>query len=109
MARSPIGESRPMPRALLALQPVLRFVLGIPRPLRPTYLDPVYIEEIRCYNAPEWIGETRFVSGGRHVPERAVVGIARDKLDPRICDDAVSHLRGGVLQMTFVTKDWDFL
>ena len=48
-----------------------------------TYLYPVYLGRIRGYDAL-MIGETMFVTGAVHVPDGAVAGRCRRKLDPRV-------------------------
>jgi DHA2 family multidrug resistance protein len=83
------------------------FVLGIGL-YGLTYLFPVYLEEIRGYNAL-MVGETMFVSGAAMFLTAPVVGKLVTKFDPRlILTIGFFIFAAGSWQMTSVTKDWDF-
>ena len=83
------------------------FVLGIGL-YGLTYLFPVYLEEIRGYNAL-MVGETMFVSGAAMFLSAPVVGKLVTKLDPRLLlMSGFFIFAAGSWQMTYLTQDWDF-
>jgi DHA2 family multidrug resistance protein len=90
-----------------ALGSIFSFVLGIGL-YGLTYLYPVYLGEIRGYDAL-MIGKVMFVSGASMFLTAPVVGRMATKFDPRIM------LAFGFLifalsnwQLTSITTDWDF-
>ena len=87
-------------------QPV--FLRARHRALRPDLLYPVYLAQIRGYDAL-MIGDTMFVSGLAMFLTAPIAGQLSQKLDPRIVLMAGFVLFAvGTWQMTYVTKDWDF-
>jgi DHA2 family multidrug resistance protein len=107
MARSPIVDLKAYANRNFALGSLFSFVLGIGL-YGLTYLFPVYLEEIRGYNAL-MVGETMFVSGAAMFLSAPVVGRLGTKLDPRLLMMAGFFIfAAGSWQMTYVTKDWDF-
>jgi DHA2 family multidrug resistance protein len=107
MAHSPIVDLKAYANRNFALGSLFSFVLGIGL-YGLTYLYPVYLEEIRGYNAL-MVGETMFVSGAAMFLSAPVVGKLVTKLDPRLVMMAGLFIfAAGSWQMTFVTKDWDF-
>ena len=107
MARNPIVDLKAFADRNFALGSMFSFVLGIGL-YGLTYLYPVYLGEIRGYNAL-MIGETMFVSGAAMFLTAPVVGRLVTKFDPRFM------LAAGFLifalsnwQMTWITTDWDF-
>ncbi len=90
-----------------AVGSLFTFVLGIGL-YGLTYLYPVYLAQVRGYNALE-IGETVFVTGIFMFLAAPVVGILGRKLDPRIVISA--GLVGFALssfELLPLTKDWSF-
>jgi DHA2 family multidrug resistance protein len=107
MARAPIVDLKAFANRNFALGSLFSFVLGIGL-YGLTYLFPVYLEEIRGYNAL-MVGETMFVSGAAMFLSAPVVGKLVTKLDPRLLMMAGFFIfAAGSWQMTYVTKDWDF-
>jgi MFS transporter, DHA2 family, multidrug resistance protein len=107
MARSPIVDLTAYADRNFALGSLFSFVLGIGL-YGLTYLFPVYLEEIRGYNAL-MVGETMFVSGAAMFLSAPVVGRLATKIDPRFVMMAGFFIfAAGSWQMTYVTKDWDF-
>jgi DHA2 family multidrug resistance protein len=107
MARSPIVDLSAYANRNFALGSLFSFVLGIGL-YGLTYLFPVYLEEIRGYNAL-MVGETMFVSGAAMFLSAPLVGKLVTKLDPRFVMMAGFFIfAAGSWQMTYVTKDWDF-
>ncbi len=83
------------------------FVLGIGL-YGLTYLYPVYLAQIRGYNAL-MIGETVFVSGLVMFITAPIAGRLSAKFDPRLMLMAGFLLfAAGTWQMSYLTKDWDF-
>jgi DHA2 family multidrug resistance protein len=106
-ARFPIVDLKAYADRNFALGSLFSFVLGIGL-YGLTYLFPVYLEEIRGYNAL-MVGETMFVSGAAMFLSAPVVGKLATKLDPRLMMMAGFFIfAAGSWQMTYVTKDWDF-
>jgi MFS transporter, DHA2 family, multidrug resistance protein len=106
-ARSPIVDLRTYANRNFALGSMFSFVLGIGL-YGLTYLYPVYLEEIRGYNAL-MVGETMFVSGLTMFLCAPIVGRLMVKVDPRLMMMAGFTIFAiGSWQMTYVTKDWDF-
>jgi DHA2 family multidrug resistance protein len=106
-ARAPIVDLSAFRNRNFALGSMFSFVLGIGL-YGLTYLYPVYLAQIRGYNAL-MIGETMFVSGIAMFATAPVAGRLSAKLDPRVM------LIGGFLcfawgtwLMTSLTRDWDF-
>jgi DHA2 family multidrug resistance protein len=108
MARNPIVDLSAFRDRNFALGSVFSFVLGIGL-YGLTYLYPVYLGEIRGYDAL-MIGETMFVSGVAMFLSAPIVGQLMNRIDPRIML-AAGFLIFGVSswQVTYLTKDWDFV
>ena len=107
MARAPIVDLTAYANRNFALGSLFSFVLGIGL-YGLTYLFPVYLEEIRGFNAL-MVGETMFVSGTAMFLSAPVVGKLVTKFDPRIILTIGFFIfAAGSWQMTYVTKDWDF-
>jgi DHA2 family multidrug resistance protein len=106
-ARAPIVDLKAYADRNFALGSMFSFVLGIGL-YGLTYLFPVYLEEIRGYNAL-MVGETMFVSGLTMFLCAPIVGRLMNRVDPRLMMMAGFMVFAiGSWQMTFVTKDWDF-
>ena len=106
-ARAPIVDLKAYADRNFALGSMFSFVLGIGL-YGLTYLFPVYLEEIRGYNAL-MVGETMFVSGLTMFLCAPIVGQLMNRIDPRLMIMAgFAVFAIGSWQMTFVTKDWDF-
>ena len=106
-ARSPIVDLKAYADRNFALGSVFSFVLGIGL-YGLTYLFPVYLDEIRGYNAL-MVGETMFVSGAAMFLTAPLVGKLVTKLDPRLLMMGGFFIfAAGSWQMTYVTQDWDF-
>jgi DHA2 family multidrug resistance protein len=106
-ARFPIVDLKAYANRNFALGSLFSFVLGIGL-YGLTYLFPVYLEEIRGYNAL-MVGETMFVSGAAMFLSAPFVGRLVTKIDPRFMLTAGFFIfAAGSWQMTYVTKDWDF-
>ena len=106
-ARAPIVDLRAFSDRNFAVGSLFSFVLGIGL-YGLTYLYPVYLAEIRGYDA-RMIGDTMFVSGLVMFLSAPIAGQLSQRYDPRFM------LIGGFLlfaygtwQMTAVTQDWDF-
>ncbi len=106
-AKEPIVDLRAFVNRNFAVGSMFGFVLGIGL-YGLTYLYPVYLAQIRGYNAL-MIGETVFVSGLVMFITAPIAGRLSAKVDPRFM------LMGGFLlfaagtwQMSYLTKDWDF-
>ena len=106
-ASAPIVDLKAYANRNFALGSMFSFVLGIGL-YGLTYLFPVYLEEIRGYNAL-MVGETMFVSGAAMFLSAPVVGKLVTKVDPRlVLTIGFFIFAAGSWQMTYVTKDWDF-
>jgi DHA2 family multidrug resistance protein len=106
-ARNPIVDLHAFLDRNFAVGSIFSFVLGIGL-YGLTYLYPVYLGEIRGYDAL-MIGKVMFVSGASMFLTAPVVGRLAAKFDPRIM------LAAGFLifalsnwQLTSITTDWDF-
>ncbi len=107
-ARQPIVDLSAFANRNFALGSLFSFVLGIGL-YGLTYLYPVYLAQIRGYNAL-MIGETMFVSG---LAMFATAPIAGRFIMPYV-DKRFMLMAGflffavGTYQMTWITADWDF-
>jgi MFS transporter, DHA2 family, multidrug resistance protein len=106
-ARDPIVDLRAFADRNFAVGSVFSFVLGIGL-YGLTYLYPVYLNEIRGYDAL-MTGKVMFVSGAAMFLSAPLVGRLVTKIDPR------TMLALGFLifalsnwQLTSITSDWDF-
>ena len=107
-ARFPIVDLKAYADRNFALGSLFSFVLGIGL-YGLTYLFPLYLEEIRGDNAL-MVGETLFVSGVAMFVTAPVVGRLTGKVDPRLLlMSGFVIFAIGAWQMTYVTKDWDFV
>ncbi len=90
-----------------ALGSMFSFVLGIGL-YGLTYLYPVYLDEIRGFNAL-MVGETMFVSGAAMFLTAPIVGRLMSRVDPRLMlAIGFSVVALSNWQATYITKDWDF-
>jgi MFS transporter, DHA2 family, multidrug resistance protein len=106
-AREPIVDLKAFADRNFAIGSMYSFVLGVGL-YGLTYLYPLYLGEIRGYNAL-MVGETMFVSGVTMFVSAPIVGKLMEKLDPRIMLMAGFFIFAvGSWQMTYITKDWDF-
>jgi DHA2 family multidrug resistance protein len=106
-ARAPVVDLRAFGDRNFALGSVFSFVLGIGL-YGLTYLYPVYLGQIRGYNAL-MIGETMFVSGLAMFLTAPVAGRLSTKLDPRLLlIMGFLIFAAGSWQMSYLTNDWDF-
>jgi DHA2 family multidrug resistance protein len=106
-ARQPIVDLRAFADRNFALGSMFSFVLGIGL-YGLTYLYPVYLGQIRGYNAL-MVGETMFISGVTMFLSAPIVGRLVTKIDPRLMLSfgfAVVALSNW--QVTYLTRDWDF-
>src|SRR5580693_578987 len=106
-AKNPIVDLRAFLDRNFAFGSIFSFVLGIGL-YGLTYLYPVYLGEIRGYDAL-MIGKTMFVSGVAMFATAPLVGRLMERTDPRIM------LTVGFLivalsnwEMSYLTSDWDF-
>jgi DHA2 family multidrug resistance protein len=106
-ARQPIVDLRSFTDRNFGLGSLFSFVVGIGL-YGLTYLYPVYLGQIRGYNAL-MIGETMFVSGVAMFLTAPVAGRLMGKLDPRLMMIfGFLSFAAGTFWMTYLTKDWDF-
>jgi MFS transporter, DHA2 family, multidrug resistance protein len=107
VARQPIVDLRAFLDRNFALGSMFSFVLGIGL-YGLTYLYPIYLGEIRGYNAL-MVGQTMFVSGATMFLSAPIVGRLMTRCDPRLML-AVGFVIVGLSnwQMSYLTKDWDF-
>ena len=106
-AREPIVDLKAFADRNFAIGSLFSFVLGIGL-YGLTYLFPVYLGQIRGYNAL-MVGETMFVSGVAMFVSAPIVGQLMNRLDPRIMLMSGFFIFAiGSWQMTSLTKDWDF-
>ena len=106
-AREPIVDLRAFSNRNFALGSLFSFVVGIGL-YGLTYLYPVYLAQIRGYNAL-MIGETMFVSGVVMFLTAPIAGRLMGKIDPRFMLMAgFLSFAAGTYWMTYLTKDWDF-
>src|SRR5215467_9173326 len=107
MARDPIVDLGAFTDRNFALGSLFSFVLGIGL-YGLTYLYPVYLAQIRGYNAL-MIGETMFVSGLAMFATAPIAGRMMTRLDPRVMlVTGFLFFALGTWWMTWLTKDWDF-
>jgi MFS transporter, DHA2 family, multidrug resistance protein len=107
MARAPIVDLTTYANRNFALGSMFSFVLGIGL-YGLTYLYPLYLEQIRGYNAL-MVGETMFVSGLTMFLCAPIVGQLMNRVDPRLMMMVGFTIFAiSSWEMTYVTKDWDF-
>jgi MFS transporter, DHA2 family, multidrug resistance protein len=106
-AKYPIVDLHAFRDRNFGLGSLFSFVLGIGL-YGLTYLYPVYLAQIRGYNAL-MIGETMFVSGVFMFLTAPIAGRLMNKVDPRLMLMAgFLSFAAGTWWMTYLTKDWDF-
>jgi len=106
-AQAPIVDLRAFANRNFAVGSVFSFVLGIGL-YGLTYLYPVYLAQVRGYNAL-MIGETMFVSGLVMFVAAPIAGQLNERTDPRFVLVAGFVMFAiGTWQMTYLTSDWDF-
>jgi DHA2 family multidrug resistance protein len=106
-ARQPIVDLSAFSNRNFALGSLFSFVLGIGL-YGLTYLYPVYLAQIRGYNA-QMIGETLFVSGLAMFATAPIAGRLMPYVDKRFMLMAgFISFAIGTYQMTWITADWDF-
>jgi DHA2 family multidrug resistance protein len=106
-ARQPIVDLRSFTDRNFGLGSLFSFVVGIGL-YGLTYLYPVYLAQIRGYNAL-MIGETMFVSGAVMFLTAPIAGRLMTKIDPRMMlIFGFLSFAAGTFWMTYLTKDWDF-
>jgi MFS transporter, DHA2 family, multidrug resistance protein len=106
-AKEPIVDIRAFSDRNFGLGSLFSFVLGIGL-YGLTYLYPVYLGQIRGYNAL-MIGETMFVSGVVMFLTAPIAGRLMTRVDPRYMLMAgFLSFAAGTYWMTYLTKDWDF-
>src|SRR5258705_1270038 len=107
MARGPIVDLGAFANRNFALGSLFSFLLGIGL-YGLTYLYPLYLAQIRGYNAL-MIGETMFVSGLAMFATAPIAGRLMTRVDPRLMLMAgFLFFAVGTWWMTYMTKDWDF-
>ena len=107
VARQPIVDLRAFSDRNFALGSMFSFVLGIGL-YGLTYLYPVFLGEIRGFNAL-LVGKTMFVSGITMFVCAPLVGRLMSKIDPRLmlaAGFAIVALSNW--QATYITSNWDF-
>jgi MFS transporter, DHA2 family, multidrug resistance protein len=106
-ARQPIVDLTAFSNRNFAVGSVFSFVLGIGL-YGLTYLYPVYLAQIRGYNAL-MIGETMFVSGLAMFATAPIAGRLMPYVDKRLMlMVGFLFFAVGTWQMTWITSDWDF-
>ncbi len=106
-ARQPIVDLSAFTNRNFAVGSVFSFVLGIGL-YGLTYLYPVYLAQIRGYNAL-MIGETMFVSGLAMFATAPIAGRLMPYVDKRLMlMTGFLFFAVGTWQMTWITSDWDF-
>ena len=106
-AKQPIVDLRSFTDRNFGLGSLFSFVVGIGL-YGLTYLYPVYLAQIRGYNAL-MIGETMFVSGAVMFLTAPIAGRLMTKIDPRLMLIlGFLSFAAGTFWMTYLTKDWDF-
>ncbi len=106
-AAEPIVDIRAFKDRNFGLGSVLSFTVGIGL-YGLTYLYPVYLGQIRGYNAL-MIGEALFVTGLTQFAVAPIAGKLMGKIDPRIMMFAgLFALALSSYLMTGLTRDWDF-
>jgi MFS transporter, DHA2 family, multidrug resistance protein len=107
MAKNPIVDLRAFLDRNFAFGSIFSFVLGIGL-YGLTYLYPVYLGEIRGYDAL-MIGKTMFVSGVAMFATAPLVGRLMERADPRLMLTAgFLIIAASNWEMQYVTSDWDF-
>ncbi|HZP09062.1 DHA2 family efflux MFS transporter permease subunit [Methyloceanibacter sp.] len=107
MAKTPIVDLRAFADRNFALGSLFSFVVGIGL-YGLTYLYPLYLAEIRGYDA-RMIGETVFVSGIAMFVAAPIAGRLMNVVDPRLMlTTGFLSFAVGAWWMTYVTSDWDF-
>jgi MFS transporter, DHA2 family, multidrug resistance protein len=106
-AKAPIVDVRAFADRNFGLGSTFSFVMGIGL-YGLTYLYPVYLGQIRGYNAL-MIGETMFVSGVAMFLTAPIAGRLIGRVDPRyMLMSGFLFFAAGTYWMTYLTKDWDF-
>jgi DHA2 family multidrug resistance protein len=106
-AKAPIVDLSAFKNRNFALGSLFSFVLGVGL-YGLTYLYPVYLAQIRGYNAL-MIGETMFVSGLAMFLTAPIAGQLAARTDPRaVLITGFLFFALGTWLMTDLTKDWDF-
>jgi DHA2 family multidrug resistance protein len=106
-AKEPIVDLRAFANRNFGLGSLFSFVVGIGL-YGLTYLYPVYLAQIRGYNAL-MIGETMFVSGVFMFLTAPVAGQLMSRVDPRyMMMSGFLLFAAGTYWMTYLTRDWDF-
>ena len=106
-ARNPIVDLTAYSNRNFAIGSLFSFVLGIGL-YGLTYLYPVYLAQIRGYNAL-MIGETMFVSGLAMFATAPIAGRLMPYVDKRfMLMTGFLFFAVGTWQMTWITSDWDF-
>jgi MFS transporter, DHA2 family, multidrug resistance protein len=107
IARQPIVDLRAFVDRNFALGSMFSFVLGIGL-YGLTYLYPIYLGEIRGYNAL-MIGQTLFISGATMFLTAPIVGSLMTRIDARLMLAAgFAIVAISNWQMSYLTRDWDF-
>ncbi len=106
-AKEPIVDIRAFGDRNFGMGSLFSFVVGVGL-YGLTYLYPVYLGQIRGYNAL-MIGETMFVSGVVMFLCAPIAGRLMQKVDLRVMMIAGFVLFAiGTYWMTYLTRDWDF-
>jgi MFS transporter, DHA2 family, multidrug resistance protein len=106
-ARFPIVDLRAFTNRNYSIGSLFNFTLGTAL-YGLTYLYPVYLAQIRGYNAL-MIGETMFVTGLAMFVTAPIVGRLVGRVDPRFVIIAgFVSFGAGTWLMSHVTHDWDF-
>ena len=106
-ARYPIVDLKAFTNRNYAVGSLFNFVLGTAL-YGLTYLYPVYLAQIRGYNAL-MIGETMFITGLTMFATAPIVGRLVGKVDPRyIIITGFLSFGAGTWLMSHVTNEWDF-
>ena len=106
-ARQPIVDIRAFTDRNFGLGCLFSFVVGIGL-YGLTYLYPVYLGQIRGYNAL-MIGEAMAVTGAAQFLTAPLAGRLMTRIDPRwMMTLGLVAFAGGTYWMTWLTPDWDF-
>jgi DHA2 family multidrug resistance protein len=107
LAKTPIVDLRAFANRNFALGSLFSFIVGIGL-YGLTYLYPLYLAEIRGYDA-RMIGETVFVSGIAMFVAAPIAGRLMNVVDPRLMlTTGFLSFAVGAWWMTYITSDWDF-
>jgi len=107
LAREPIVDLKAYANRNFAVGSMFSFVLGIGL-YGLTYLYPLYLDEIRGYDAL-MVGETVFVSGVALFVTAPIAGRLSQRVDPRYMLMAGFFIFAiSSWWLTYLTKDWDF-